>query len=246
MILSDKIIKQKIEVGKADCFSINEELTNESGIYMIESSDGRIYIGQSINLKRRYDHYCRKHFKGQKLLYAVCSKYGCSNFLFKVLEKCKVSVLDEREIYYIDFYKSNYSKYPKSRGLNLADGGATNKGYKPVISEKVREIRRQQAYSKEGVATRVKNNPLLVTGKANPFYNKKHSELTRSTMGVSKRKPFTALSPTNEVVEFQSVYEFAEKIGCHISSPNKCLSIKSKLKTVRGWSNFKFIKHGIE
>lgn len=245
MILSDKTIKKEIAAAH-ECFSTTDKIPETSGIYMIKSSNNRVYIGQSINLKKRFNQYCKKHFKGQKLLYANCLKYGNSSFLFIILERCDISLLDKKEIYYIDFYKSNYNRYPEHKGLNLSDGGNTNKGYKIIVSEKTKELRRQQAYSKNGIATRVKNNPSLVRGVLNPFYNKKHNDECKKIMGVSKRKPFIATSPDSIVVEFQSVYEFAEKVDCHPSSPNKCLSNKSKLKTVRGWTNFKFIKNDIE
>ncbi len=229
-----------------DCFLTEETLKDESGIYMIKSFNNKVYIGQTVSFKRRYHQYCNRHFKSQKLLYNHCNKHSFKNFTFKIIEKCDRSLLDEREIYYISFYKSNKNRFPDENGLNLCDGGNGNKGYKNNnITDELREKRRQQALSNNGVATKVKNNPSLVKGVLNPFYNKKHTDECKSKMGISKRKPFTAISPNGEVVEFQSVYEFAKKVGCHPSSPNKCLKTK-RLTKVYGWTNFKFINNDIK
>lgn len=46
--------------------------------------------------------------------------YGFHNFDFEILEECDTDILNEREIFYIDFYKSLYPNgYNKTNGGNI-------------------------------------------------------------------------------------------------------------------------------
>lgn len=49
------------------------------------------------------------------------NKYGEDAFEFKIIEFCEVNKLNEREQYWIDYYKCNHSKY--RQGYNATDGG---------------------------------------------------------------------------------------------------------------------------
>ena len=90
------------------------------GIYKITNKiNGKVYIGQSIDIKRRWkDH--RTHYKNGKYpLYFAMIKYGIENFSFEVIEECEKEKLNDREIYWISFYNSNN----KNNGYNLTNGG---------------------------------------------------------------------------------------------------------------------------
>lgn len=119
-------------------------------IYMITSPTKRIYIGQTIDLKSRV--YAYKIHKGtvckQRLLYKSIIKHSWAAHSIAVIEEVPISELNEREIYWIDYYKSFIYKYKNSRGMNLTIGGnAPMKDRKGVfsamwgrkMSEKVKE-----------------------------------------------------------------------------------------------------------
>ena len=76
------------------------------GIYKITSPSGKIYIGQSINLKQRFDTYKRlnKQVSSSPKLYRSLLKYGVENHIFEVIEECSIELLNERERYYQEFY----------------------------------------------------------------------------------------------------------------------------------------------
>lgn len=107
-----------------------QNIPQQSGIYKITSPSGRIYIGQAINLRNRKWEYNSNKCKTQRLLYKSIIKYGINNHIFSVLELCGIEKLHEREIYYIDLYKSNKIRYRRGNGLNLTDGGQGSRGYK--------------------------------------------------------------------------------------------------------------------
>ena len=96
------------------------------GIYKIRNlKNGKVYIGQSYDLTTRFrDHRKPCKFKSNRPLYSSIKKYGIENFEFIVLEWIEdISKLDEREQYWMDYYKSYNLEY----GYNLSptSGGST-------------------------------------------------------------------------------------------------------------------------
>ena len=83
------------------------------GIYKIISPSKKIYIGQSINIEKRFYTYKLLHCKKQPFLFNSLKKYGAENHIFEVIEECEVIKLNERERYWQDFYNV------LENGLNL-------------------------------------------------------------------------------------------------------------------------------
>ena len=106
------------------------------GIYKITNKiNKKIYIGQSANIERRWqDHiYASQHktYYGhiKSLLYPAMKKYGIENFSFEIIEECEISLLDEKEKYWISYYRSNESK----NGYNILSGGQQGRKFDPKI-----------------------------------------------------------------------------------------------------------------
>ncbi len=76
-----------------------------TGIYKITSPSGKIYIGQSINVKKRWDKYRRLDCKVQIKLYRSLLKYGFEQHKFEIIEECSEDQLLERETYWKQYYK---------------------------------------------------------------------------------------------------------------------------------------------
>jgi group I intron endonuclease len=83
------------------------------GIYKITSPSGRVYIGQSINIERRFRYYKGVACKEQIKIYNSLLKYGVDAHIFEVLELCDTEQLNNRERHYQDLYDS------VANGLNL-------------------------------------------------------------------------------------------------------------------------------
>ena len=75
------------------------------GIYKITSPSNRVYVGQSINIKKRFTDYKYLKINQTKIFYSI-KKYGYENHKFEVIEQCSVDLLNERERYWQDFYNS--------------------------------------------------------------------------------------------------------------------------------------------
>ena len=74
------------------------------GIYKIINPKGKIYIGQSINIEKRFRGYFKMYCFNQPRLFNSLKKYGCNNHTFEIIEECLLKCLNERERYWQDFY----------------------------------------------------------------------------------------------------------------------------------------------
>ena len=78
------------------------------GIYKITSPSGKIYIGQSINIVKRwkqYDTNIKTSSVGPKIFNSI-QKYGFDQHTFEILEECPESHLDELETWWKLYYNS--------------------------------------------------------------------------------------------------------------------------------------------
>lgn len=105
-------------------------------IYKITSPTNRIYIGQTLNLKIRIRDYKRNSCKLQTKLYNSLNKYGFNNHQFEILEEVDKNKGDEREIYWIDYYKSFNTK----KGMNMTSGGKRAPGIKGKHHYKAKKV----------------------------------------------------------------------------------------------------------
>lgn len=115
-------------------------------IYKITSPTNRIYIGQTISLKKRLSAYKRNDCKGQKRLFNSFNVYGFDNHKFEIIEECDVELLNERERYYQDFYN-----VLSKNGMNCK---LTNTNEKRLIHskeslKKISEASKNRTWSKE-------------------------------------------------------------------------------------------------
>lgn len=74
------------------------------GIYKITSPSNKIYIGQSIDVYKRFSQYKKLECKRQKKIYNSLLKYGAVYHIFEIIEECDVEELNKRERYWQEFY----------------------------------------------------------------------------------------------------------------------------------------------
>lgn len=101
------------------------------GIYKITSPSGRVYIGESKNILRRWKDYKKSSCKGQLKLTNSFQKYGVNAHIFEIIEECEFDSLLCRERYWQDFYDV------LKKGLNCRLTECSDK--KGVFSEETRK-----------------------------------------------------------------------------------------------------------
>lgn len=103
------------------------------GIYKITSPSNKIYIGQTIDMSRRFRHYNSiEKIKRQPRLYNSFLKYGVKYHVFELLEVCFDYELNDLEIYYINKYNSC-----GINGLNCMSGGKSNGRHSAISKKKI-------------------------------------------------------------------------------------------------------------
>jgi group I intron endonuclease len=111
------------------------------GIYKITNPNGKIYIGQSINIesrKRVYSYFDSYKNSIGPVLTNSFKKYGFENHIFEVIEECNLDILDERETYWKQYYLDQMNgDWKRVMFCNLHDtgGGPLSEKTKQKISK---------------------------------------------------------------------------------------------------------------
>lgn len=170
------------------------------GIYKITNPKGKIYIGQSINIKRRFKDYKNSLKKSQRKIYNSFKKYGYDNHTFEIIEKCLESELNDRERYYQGFFNCideglncRYTKTNdksghlsketilklKNKDFSYMVGNDFRTGFKhsEEIKNKIRNTLIENSKKPDYV-----NAMTGKCGELNPFYGKKHTEETKKIL----------------------------------------------------------------
>lgn len=163
--------------------------------------NGKIYIGQDRNNNPKY-------IGSGKILHFAIQKYGLENFNKEIIEECNsLELLNEREKYWIDFYKSTN----RSIGYNITMGGTggdtlSNNPNKKEIGEKIGESNKKiwsDADYKKKMSTLRKEQfsddtrkkiSLATKGEKNGNYGRKHTEDVRFKMSECRKNWWNNLS----------------------------------------------------
>lgn len=163
----------------------------EGIIYKIENLvNGKVYIGQtSKSFKRRIQSHLAKlrgNYHNNTHLQSSFRKYGEDNFKSEILEICPLNELDDREIYWIYFYKEIKCCY------NFEDGGNLKKIISIETRDKLSKASKRM-WSNED--TREKITKRLKRGKGN--YN------SRSVICVNDMKIFNTMTEAGEYYDIR-------------------------------------------
>lgn len=153
------------------------------GIYKITNPNGKIYIGQSIDIEKRFYSYKKLlRCKNQKKLYNSLKKYTPELHIFEILELVEdSSKLNERERYYQLKYNSI------SDGLNLM---ITGDEHHPIVLSDESKVKISNTLTEYFANLSDEERKLIYgkssrKGRAATFKGKKHSEDTKLKMKKS-------------------------------------------------------------
>jgi len=147
------------------------------GIYKITNPKGRVYVGQGIDLERRFNNYKSLNCKGQIKIYRSLLKYGHENHNFEILEICEEDVLNSKERYWQDYYnvidRENMNlKLTESDGksgklseetklkISLNHGrGMLGKNHSQKTKDKISQKHKGRVFTKEHIENMRLNHP---------------------------------------------------------------------------------------
>lgn len=75
-----------------------------TGIYLILSPSNKIYIGQSVDIDKRWKKYANLNCSDQPKLYNSLKKHGPENHTFEIIHHCLAEDLNHWERHYQDEY----------------------------------------------------------------------------------------------------------------------------------------------
>lgn len=225
------------------------------GIYKITNTkNGKCYVGQSIDIKRRFwDHRCISHETNRHLRHAM-QKYGKDVFSYEVLEECDPAKLDEREQFWIEKIKPEY---------NVMSGGqGRGKRHSDDTRSKLIKAGKEswEKKSEKEKASVIKNNLKgpkrghSVSEKTRKILREKNTGKKQSIETIRKRVETRAQNKQNGYVvnhywgrkmvvcietgvTFESVKQASEWLGVHPSNVTKVLN--GGQKTTNGF-HFKY------
>lgn len=185
------------------------------GIYKITNKiTGKSYVGQSVNIATRWSAHKSASRSEETLdgneLHKDMLTLGIDNFSFEVIEETTIDKLDEREIYWINYYNTYYNGYNRTLGGNgnvrlnynkikeLWEQGLTSKEIVPIIGSSRDTI--NQALTNLGITTKEKRE--------------RSEELIKNSVASYKRSVLKIDIETDEIIEiFDSVSAAAKELG---------------------------------
>lgn len=204
------------------------------GIYKITSPTKKVYIGQSIDIEKRFYQYQKLNCRVQIKLYSSLLKHGVEKHKFEILCECDISELNEKERYYQDVYCVLNKGGLNCRLTNSSDTSG-------VFSEETKmRMRISQIGNKNALGK--KRSDETKAKMSNSVIGKKHSLETRKKMSLSSKGKNLGRIKSNE--ERQKLSD-ANK-GKKLSEEHKAkisLALKGKKQSADMASKRKGRKH---
>ncbi len=112
------------------------------GIYKITNKiNGKIYIGQSNDIYRRFYEHQTKGESSRILVDAAIQKYGKDKFSYEILEECSINELNQKETFWIKKLNAIENGYNCSEGGDQQSIGENN-GRSKLTEQDIIEIRK--------------------------------------------------------------------------------------------------------
>lgn len=224
------------------------------GIYALywEEQD-LIYIGKSVDTKKRFQEHIRDLKNKAHSNYKVQSTYniyGSPKFI--VIEETIIAYLDEREIFWTEEFNSIET------GLNIVAAGNSGTGYgtlhgrskytKLEVLKVFHDMYLYTSMSLQDIANKYQVNHSLPEHISNSTahlwlkdkYPKhwniiQNNRKLRNALSLGNKREVKLLSPNNEVIIVTSIKEFSKKYNI-ISPPAISLLINKKKASYKGWT----------
>lgn len=197
------------------------------GIYKITNPKGKVYIGQSSKIEKRFKSYKKmnKSNSSQVRLHRSFLKYGIENHSFDILIECEIEELNNKERYYQDLFECIGKK-----GLNCVL--VSTKEIKSVVSS---ETRLKQSISARNKVLTEEHKANISKSNTKSMLGKKHSKeslilMSLNRKGTSSRLGATLSDETKLKISLKAKGRKAsEETKLKMSITRKAIALKNKL-----------------
>jgi len=171
-----------------------------TGIYRwVHIESGKSYIGSSVKLNIRFKQYFNfnhiSYPKRNMIIYKALLKYGYAGFRLEILEYCSISIVLDREQFYIDKLNPEYNilkiagsnlgyKHSEASLKLMSDASKIRNESEEVLKFK-REIMLDRQLSEDHLERMSKNNPFrvpIVLSNIETGENKEFTSLTQAAL----------------------------------------------------------------
>lgn len=162
-----------------------KEKINNTGIYKITSPSGRVYIGQAVNLKNRFNDYysLQNKLKSQSKLYRSFLKYGVENHQFDIIEYCSREDLNCSE----RFWQDEFDVLNEGLNCMLTDCGEKRRIVSQETKDKISKAGKGRKHSEETKEKISKSKLGKYLGKDAHNFGKPHTQETKDKISKSNK-----------------------------------------------------------
>lgn len=188
----------------------------------------KVYVGKTLKTaEERWKEHCYDYKRKcceKRPLYSAMKKYGIENFICETIEECTVDVINDREMYWIEYYNSFRYGYNATRGgdgKSYVDYDLICQLYKD--GNTMTKIKQMTGHDFDTISKALKNNNIPTKSGAEMLVEMKR----KSVVMIDK--------DTDEILQvFMSMTDAAQWLG--ISKDGHISQVcKGKRKTAYGY-----------
>lgn len=159
------------------------------GVYKITNPSGSIYIGQSIDIQRRWANHKNVNYNDNcGILAKSFKKHGIENHVFEIIHElpydCTAEVLNNYETFCIQQYKE--------AGIRLLNVKPTANNHNEETRKKISDAHKGKQKSKE----HIENHRNAIIGKPSPMEGKTHTDEAKVKIKAARAKQTNVKGPT--------------------------------------------------
>lgn len=197
------------------------EVNNIKGyIYKITNPSGKVYIGQTVDLKVRKNKYKYLNCKNQTRLYRSLLKYGWENHIFEVLET--IDIVNNEDLNILEIkYIEQFDCFKKGLNCTIGGRGICGKIHSEESRLKIRNAHLGKKQSEETINKRIKS--LKGQTRSIEFKNKLKSLKIGRTLSEETKKKLSDINKGKKLSK-----ETRDKISS--SNKGRIVSNETRLK----------------
>ena len=203
-----------------------------------------MYVGLSVDIEKRWKRHkyeLKNNSHHNEYLQRTWNKYGKGCFNFEIIELCDSSLLNKREIFWINYYNSYKD------GYNSTSGGEGRSGYH-LTKETKDKIRKNRGHYRHTQETKNKISEIQKGRKLTKEWKKniskahkeniKNGSITPNTYNLTNHieKTKRKIKCYNKNGEIVGTYQSIQGAGreLNIQATNICKVLKGKYNTSNG------------